>query len=60
MALLQILAQRLREPSTLAGLGSVAAAIGISLPGDVLTQITVVVGALAGIAATLMKEKGGE
>tara|TARA_R100001129_G_scaffold38511_1_gene25931 strand:+ start:4035 stop:4169 length:135 start_codon:yes stop_codon:yes gene_type:complete len=44
----------------MAGLGSVMAAIGISLPGEMLTQITVIVGALAGIAATLIKEKGGE
>ncbi len=51
---------RLREPSTMAGLGSVMAAIGISLPGEFLTQVTVIVGALAGIAATLIKERGGE
>jgi hypothetical protein len=55
-----MLLSRLKEPSTLAGLGSVMAAIGISLPGEVVTQITVVIGALAGIAATMMKEKGGE
>ena len=60
MILVQILLARLKEPSTMAGRGSVMAAIGISLPGEMLTQITVIVGALAGIAATLIKEKGGE
>ena len=60
MIIVQMLLNRLKEPSTLAGLGSVMAAIGISLPGEVVTQITVVIGALAGIAATMMKEQGGE
>ena len=60
MILVQMLLARLKEPSTMAGLGSVMAAIGISLPGEMLTQIPVIVGALAGIAATLIKEKGGE
>ena len=60
MIIAQMLLSRLKEPSTLAGLGSVMAAIGISLPGEGGTQITVVIGALAGIAATMMKEKGGE
>tara|TARA_R100000388_G_scaffold2692_3_gene3591 strand:+ start:334 stop:531 length:198 start_codon:yes stop_codon:yes gene_type:complete len=60
MIIVQMLLNRLKEPSTLAGLGSVMAAIGISLPGEVVTQITVVIGALAGIAATMMKERGGE
>lgn len=59
MLIVQMILARLKEPSTMAGLGSVMAAIGISLPGEMLTQITVIVGALAGIAATLIKEKGG-
>jgi hypothetical protein len=36
------------------------AAIGISLPGETLTQITVIIGAAAGILATMLKERGGE
>ncbi len=58
MALVKILLQRLREPSTMAGLAGLLAAVGISIPGEMLTQITVVVGGIAGIASMLMKEKG--
>ena len=54
MIIAQMLLSRLKEPSTLAGLGSVMAAVGISLPGEVITQITVVIGALAGIARQRM------
>ena len=60
MIIAQMFLSRLKEPSTLAGLGAVMAAVGISLPGEVITQITVVIGALAGIAATMMRERGGE
>lgn len=60
MALVQMLLQRLKEPSTMAGLGSIMAAIGISLPGETLTNITVIIGAAAGILATMLKERGGE
>jgi hypothetical protein len=58
MALVKILLQRLREPSTMAGLAGLLAAVGISIPGEMVTQITVVVGGIAGIASMLMKEKG--
>ena len=58
MAIARILLARLREPSTLAGLAGLLAAVGISIPGEMLTQITVVVGGVAGIASMLMKEKG--
>ena len=60
MAIIRILLARLREPSTLAGLAGLLAAVGISIPGEMLTQITVVVGGVAGIASMMMKEKGGE
>lgn len=58
MALVKILLQRLREPSTMAGLAGLLAAVGISIPGEMVTQITVIVGGIAGIASMLMKEKG--
>ncbi len=60
MAIAQMLLSRLKEPSTMAGLGSIMAACGIALPGEMLTNITVAVGALAGILATLLKERGSE
>ncbi len=58
MAIVQMLLQRLREPSTMAGLAGLLAAVGISIPGEMLTQITVVVGGVAGIASMMMREKG--
>jgi hypothetical protein len=58
MPIVRILLARLREPSTLAGLAGLLAAVGISIPGEMLTQITVVVGGVAGIASMLMREKG--
>jgi hypothetical protein len=60
MALVQILLQRLREPSTMAGLAGLLAAVGISIPGEMVTQITVVIGGIAGIASMMMKEKGDQ
>jgi hypothetical protein len=60
MALVKILLQRLREPSTMAGLAGLLAAVGISIPGEMVTQITVVVGGIAGIASMMMKEKGDQ
>ena len=38
--------------------GRLLAAVGISLPGDMVTEITVVVGGLAAIASMFMPEKG--
>ena len=58
MVLLKMLLQRLKEPSTMAGLAGLLAAVGISLPGDMVTEITVVVGGLAAIASMFMPEKG--
>jgi hypothetical protein len=58
MAIVRILLARLREPSTLAGLAGLLAAVGISIPGEMLTQITVVIGGVAGIASMMMREKG--
>ena len=58
MVLLKMLLQRLKEPSTMAGLAGLLAAVGISLPGDMVTEITVVVGGLAAIASMFIPEKG--
>ena len=58
MALIRILLLRLREPSTMAGLGAILAAIGINIPGDMMQHIVTGIGALAGIGGMLMKEKG--
>ena len=58
MILLKMLLQRLKEPSSMAGLAGLLAAVGISLPGDMVTEITVVVGGLAAIASMFIPEKG--
>ena len=58
MVLLKLLLNRLREPSSMAGIAGLLAAIGISLPENMVTEITVVVGGLAAIASMIMAEKG--
>ena len=58
MVLLKLLLNRLREPSSMAGIAGLIAAIGISLPENMVTEITVVVGGLAAIASMFMAEKG--
>jgi len=58
MAILRMLLSRLREPSTMAGLAGLLAAVGISVPGELVTQITIVIGGVAGIASMFMAEKG--
>ena len=58
MILLKMLLNRLREPSSMAGIAGLLAAVGISLPGDMVTEITVVVGGLAAIASMFIPEKG--
>lgn len=58
MKLVHMLLDRLREPSTMAGLAGLAAAVGITIPGELVTQIGVVVGGIAAIASMFMKEKG--
>ena len=42
----------------MAGITGLLAAVGISIPGDTVTEITVVVGSLAAIASMFMAEKG--
>lgn len=58
MAIVQMLLSRLREPSTMAGLAGLLAAVGISIPGEMMTSITVIIGGVAGVASMLMREKG--
>ena len=58
MVLLKLLLNRLREPSSMAGIAGLLAAIGISLPENMVTEITGVVGGLAAIASMFMAEKG--
>ena len=58
MPILRMLLSRLREPSTMAGLAGLLAAVGISIPGEMVTQITIVIGGVAGIASMFMAEKG--
>lgn len=58
MAIIQMLLRRLKEPSTLAGLAGLLAAVGISIPGEMVTQITVIIGGVAGIASMIMREQG--
>ena len=58
MILLKMLLNRLREPSSMAGIAGLLASVGISLPENMVTEITVVVGGLAAIASMFMPEKG--
>jgi hypothetical protein len=55
--IVHMLLRRLKEPSTLAGLAGLLAAVGISVPGELVTQITIVIGGLAGIASMIMREQ---
>ena len=49
---------RLRDPSTFAGLGGLLAAVGISLPPEMQSTIVTIVGGLAALASMFMREKG--
>lgn len=57
MKLVRLIIARLREPSTMAGLGVLLAAVGINIPADIMQHVVTVVGALAGIAGIVMSEK---
>lgn len=57
MTLWKRAAERLREPSTMAGLAVLLSLCGA--PDGVPELATQVVAGLAGIAAVLMREKGG-
>jgi sulfite exporter TauE/SafE len=49
---------RLKEPSSYAGLGALLALVGVNLDGQLLQAIAGVAAALAGLAAVFVKEKG--
>ncbi|GBF56451.1 hypothetical protein PbB2_00107 [Candidatus Phycosocius bacilliformis] len=49
---------RLKEPSTYAGLAALAAAFGVHVDGQVLQASFGVATAAAGLASVLIKEKG--
>jgi hypothetical protein len=49
------LLDRAKEPSTYAGLASIAAAFGVSQP--VYAAVTTAIAALAGVVAIFLKEK---
>ncbi|WP_265942481.1 hypothetical protein [Dechloromonas sp. A34] len=49
--------QRLREPSTMAGLGALALLFG--LPPDTINVVLQAVGAILGVLAVVLPEKGG-
>ncbi len=48
---------RLKEPSSYAGLGALLALVGVNLDGQLLQAIAGVAAALAGLAAFFVKEK---
>ncbi len=55
--LLPFLLARLKEPSSYAGLATLAAAAGLNLSGVQLDAVTTSVVALAGLAAVFLPEK---
>ena len=58
MVLGRLLLARLKEPSSMAGLASILMAVGINLPESMMVEIMTAIGALAGVAGMLLKEKG--
>jgi hypothetical protein len=58
-AILVYLLARLQEPSTYAGLGALATALGLTLSGADISGIVSLAIAGAGLAAVLVKEHGG-
>lgn len=55
---MQYILDRLKEPSSYAGLGALLALVGVNLDGQLLQAIAGVAAALAGLAAVFVKEKG--
>lgn len=53
---LQALLNRLKEPSTYAGLGALLALLGVNLPASTLQAIVATLTAVAGLAAILIPE----
>jgi hypothetical protein len=57
LKLLRFLIDRLREPSTFAGFGAVAAMLHHQIPDATLAGLIAIGGVVAGIAAILLPEK---
>ncbi len=54
---MQYILNRLKEPSSYAGLGALLALVGVNLDGQLLQAIAGVAAALAGLASIFIKEK---
>jgi hypothetical protein len=57
MTTLSYLADRLREPSSWAGLAGILAAVGVSVSPDIWREATAAATGLAGLAAVLLRER---
>jgi sulfite exporter TauE/SafE len=55
---MQYIVDRLKEPSSYAGLGALLALVGVNLDGQLLQAIAGVAAALAGLASIFIKEQG--
>lgn len=57
MNTLSYLPDRLREPSSWAGLAGILAAVGVSVSPDIWREATAAATGLAGLAAVLLRER---
>jgi sulfite exporter TauE/SafE len=55
---MKYIVDRLKEPSSYAGLGALLALVGVNLDGQLLQAIAGVAAALAGLASIFIKEQG--
>ncbi len=55
---MRYIVDRLKEPSSYAGLGALLALVGVNLDGQLLQAIAGVAAALAGLASIFIKEQG--
>ena len=55
---MQYILDRLKEPSSYAGIGALLALVGVNLDGQLLQAIAGVAAALAGLASIFIKEQG--
>ena len=54
---MRYIVDRLKEPSSYAGLGALLALVGVNLDGQLLQAIAGVAAALAGLASIFIKEQ---
>lgn len=57
MNTLSYLADRLREPSSWAGLAGILAAVGVSVSPEIWREATAAATGIAGLAAVLLRER---